>query len=135
MEIQQGRAPTDADMLDLNWRLENISSNIGLCNDILKQLVTLSSALLGAASIFDNMVTPNYINVGVMFSFFASLIIAFLGLLPFEQVISSNTPENIEIYKQKALRHKRRYLWVSAFVLVIGFGFIMGELTLNMFTK
>lgn len=57
MEQQQGRPPTEEEIFYSTWGRETVKNNINLCNDILKQLITISSALLGVMTIFDEIVT------------------------------------------------------------------------------
>jgi hypothetical protein len=135
MEHQEGRPPTEDEIFYSTWGRETVKNNITLCNDILKQLITISSALLGVTIIFDTVVTENYFKILVVFSFFASIVLAFIGLLPYERTVRLDTPADIKMHKQKALKHKRCYLWTSAFTLVIGFAFIIAELLLKTFVK
>jgi len=44
---QAGQAPSEDDTFYLTWGKETLKNNINLSNDILKQIITLSSALLG----------------------------------------------------------------------------------------
>lgn len=135
MERQQGRPPTEEEMFYINWGRETVKNNITLCNDILKQLITLSSALLGVTIIFEKIVSEEVFKAFVLLSFFTSLVVAFLGVLPFENNVNIDTPEEIKAHKQKALAHKRRYLWISATCLVLGFGIIVGKLMFNIISR
>lgn len=128
MGNQQGRPPTEDEIFYSTWGRETLKNNINLCNDILKQLITISSALLGVTLIFDQIVVADTVRIFVTTSFFASLIISFIGLLPYERKVSLSTPEDIKDHKQKTLKHKRNYLWISACCLTIGFGLIIAEL-------
>ncbi|MCD7916285.1 MAG: hypothetical protein LUG96_14195 [Tannerellaceae bacterium] len=85
MEHQQGRPPTEEEFFYTTWEKETLKNNINLCNDILKQLITLSTTLLGVTIIFDTIITVYFLKLLVMVLFFTSLIIAFLGILPYEK--------------------------------------------------
>lgn len=133
MTAQQGQQPTAEEIFYTTWGQETVKSNINLCNDILKQLITISSALLGVSIIFEQIVTSETLKFFVLLSFFISLIIAFIGLLPYENKVRLDTPEDIKEHKRKALKHKRRYLWISAMTIVVGFALILGELLIKTF--
>ncbi|MCD8031147.1 MAG: hypothetical protein LUF85_10100 [Bacteroides sp.] len=135
MAQQQGRPPTEEETFYLDWGRESLKNNIRLSNDILKQQITISSALLGVSLIFQEILTTNSIKIAVVLSFFLSLIIAFIGLLPYERKVLLEVPAEIKSHKLKALRHKRYYLWTSALCLVVGFACIIAELILGMFTS
>jgi len=128
MCTQQGQPPTEEDLFYISWGYETVKNNIALCNDILKQIITLSSALLGVSIIYDHIVSNETLKIFVLLSFFISLIIALIGLLPYENNVSLDTPEEIKTHKRTALTHKRRYLWSSAMFIVIGFALIIAEL-------
>ncbi|MCC8198825.1 MAG: hypothetical protein LIP06_09710 [Tannerellaceae bacterium] len=135
MEHQQGRPPTEEEFFYTTWGKETLKNNINLCNDILKQLITLSTTLLGVTIIFDTIITVYFLKLLVMVLFFASLIIAFLGILPYERKVILDAPQDIKTHKEKTLKHKRTYLWSSAFCLVSGIGTIIGELIVGFFSK
>jgi hypothetical protein len=128
MAAQQGQQPTEEEIFYTTWGQETIKNNITLCNDILKQLITISSALLGVSIIYDHIVTSETLKIFVLLSFFISLIVAFIGLLPYENKVRLDTPDDIKAHKRKALKHKRQYLWISAMTIVVGFALILGEL-------
>ena len=121
MTPQQGLPPTQEEIFYTTWGQETVKNNITLCNDILKQLITISSALLGVSIIYDHIVQSETLKIFVLLSFFISLVVALIGLLPYERKVSLNTPADIKTHKQNALRHKRLYLWISAMSIVIGF--------------
>src|ERR1043165_5944762 len=106
MSHQQGRPPTEEEVFYIAWGRETIKNNISLCNDILKQLITLSSALLSVTLIFEGIVTNERWKALVAFTFFCSLIVAFIGLLPYERKVQLHTPEEIKKHKQQALKSK-----------------------------
>jgi hypothetical protein len=131
MTAQHGQQPTEEEIFYITWGQETVKNNITLCNDILKQLITISSALLGVNIIYDNIVSSETLKIFVLLSFFVSLIVAFIGLLPYENNVRLDTPDDIKIHKRQALKHKRQYLWVSAMTIVVGFALILGELLLK----
>jgi hypothetical protein len=133
MTSQQGQQPTEEEIFYKTWGQETVKSNINLCNDILKQLIAISSALLGVSIIFEQIVTIRVLRFFVLLSFFISLIIAFIGLLPYENKVRLDTPEDIKEHKRKALKHKSRYLWISATTIVVGFALTLLALLIKTF--
>ena len=128
---QQGRPPSTDDTFYTQWGRETLKNNIKLSNDILKQLITLSSALLGVSIIFDDIVKTDWVKILVLLSFFTSLVVAFFGFLPFENKVNLNSPTDIKEHKKKALKCKRWYLWSSAGALTVGFAAIIAEIIIK----
>lgn len=134
MTAQQGQQPSEEEMFYVTWGQETVKSNISLCNEILKQLVTISSALLGVSIIYEQIVTSETLRFFILLIFFISLIVAFIGLLPYENKVRLDTPGDIKEHKRKSLKHKRKFLWVSATTVAVGFALILGELIIKNFT-
>ncbi|HWY12615.1 MAG TPA: hypothetical protein VN026_14880 [Bacteroidia bacterium] len=128
METQEGRQPSEDDNFYVTWGRETIKNNITLANDILKQLVAISSALLGVTIIYEKVVSNEILKVCVLLSFLLALVISFLGVLPYEAKVQLNVPSDIKEHKRKALVHKLRLLWISAISLMVGFSFVIAEL-------
>lgn len=125
---QKGLRPTNEDEFYLNWGKESLKNNIKLSNEILKQIITLSTALLGLTIIYEKIVSVEILRIIVLLLFFISLVVSLLGVLPFEGTISLNSPTEIKEFKRKVLKHKRIYLWISGGGLTLGFAIIIGEL-------
>lgn len=125
---KKGRPPNQKEIFYLQWGLETLKNNIKLSNDILKQLLTLSSAMLGVSIIFETIIVTEWIKILVLLSFLLSLIVAFIGILPYERKVNLDSPNDIQKHKISALKHKRCYLWISASFLTIGFAAIVTEL-------
>ncbi len=132
---QAGQAPSEDDTFYLTWGKETLKNNINLSNDILKQIITLSSALLGVSIIYDKIVSNELIRIIVLLLFLLSLVISLLGVLPYEKTVSINSPSQIKEFKRKALKHKRIYLWISGAGLTFGFSLIIAELIIKLITK
>jgi hypothetical protein len=131
--MQEGQELTDEDKFYLSWARETVKSNIALSNEMLKQLISLNSALLGVNLIFDKIVSSEGLKILVLLCFFVSLTISLLGLLPYENIVDTNSPSDIKEHKTKALKHKRIYLWTSACLLLLGFVIVIGDLTVKWF--
>lgn len=128
MVAQQGKKPTEDDVFYTNWGQETMKNNITLCNDVLKQLITINSALLGISIIYEYVIANKVLKVFVLLLFFISLVIAIIGILPYENKVELDVPNEIKKHKIKALKHKRCYLWVSAIAILVGFALILVEL-------
>ncbi len=132
-EVFQGTPVSDEDSFFFNWAKESIKENVKLANDILKQLITLCTTLLGISIIFEKIVLHEQFRLLVICSFFIGLIISFIGVLPFEKKVDILSPSEIRDYQERALRHKLRYLWASSISLVVGFAIIIAELIVKTF--
>jgi hypothetical protein len=130
---QIGQKPTNEDDFYLDWGKESLKNNIKLSNDVLKQLITLSTALLGLSIIYEKIVENEILRVIVMILFFLSLLLSLLGILPYEKKILLNSASQIKQHKVKALKHKRFYLWFSAAGITFGFAIILAELIIKLF--
>ncbi len=129
----EGQELSNEDRFYLNWAMDTVKLNISLANDILKQLITLSTALLGISLIFESIVSSEGLKIIVLFSFFFCLIVSLLGLLPYEREVDISSPSDIKEHKINALKHKRMYLWIASGFLLLGFVIILGELVVMWF--
>jgi len=135
MEEQHGIQPSEEDIFYVSWGRETVKNNITLANDILKQLITISSALLGITIIYERIIESGTLKVIVLLSFFSSLVVAFLGILPYEAKVQIAIPNDIKTHKTRALKHKSRFLWISAGLLIVGFFSVIAELLLKLWTE
>ena len=132
MMQQQGQQPSTEDEFYLKWGYETVKNNIKFSNEILKQIITLSTTLLAASIIFEYIIPYTWVKILVLLSFFISLVTAFVGVLPFERSVDLNSPSDIKRHKRAALKHKRWYLWISAGMLIIGFIAILAVLIVRL---
>lgn len=133
MNNQQGKPLSEEQKFYINWGQETVKNNIKLSNDILKQLISLNSAILGFSIIFDTIVLDKTFEIIVLFTFFLSLIVSLIGLLPYEKKVNLDTPEEIKVHKNNALNHKRKFLWISAFLMLAGFAIVLGLFIVKQF--
>jgi len=114
---------SEEDVFYAEWGRETFKNNLTFANEVLRQLVTLSSSLLGGAIAFleKTNIPPTYIKV-ILILVFLSLIASFLGLLPYEEVINIRNPKLVRKFKRRALNIKRIFLYTSATILSIAFG-------------
>jgi hypothetical protein len=133
MDNQKGKPISEDDLFYISWGYETLKNNIKLCNDILKQLITISSALLGISIIYEHIIVNEVLKILVFICFFNSLIVAFLGILPYKSIITTKAPAEIKTHKEKTLKSKLKHLWFSAISLMVGFLLIIISLILNKF--
>lgn len=105
----------------LQWEREGVKNSIALANDILKQLVTLNTALLGGSVVFldDSMMNP-IVRTFVIILFLTALVTSFLGMIPHRTPLSRDLVK-IEGHKAAALDHKDTYLWLASSCIALGF--------------
>lgn len=117
-EIVKGKKPTYEELFYREWGYETIKNNIETVNKVLQQFITLNVALLGGNIVFlspSNIDAP-YRLVSISL-FFVGLVLAFLGVLPYESNVVVNIPEEIKDHKMSALSQKRRFLWACCIVM------------------
>ncbi len=117
-----GKVVSSDDKFYLDWGRESLRNNLRLLNDVLRQLVTLTSTLLGGTVVFldEKIINPSY-KIYIIMAFFIALIIAFIGMLPHTSKVNLSSPSAIKEHKIKSTRIKR-YLVLGAGTLVfVGF--------------
>lgn len=114
---------TDEEKFYIEWGRETLKNNLTFANEILRQLVTLNATLLGGSIAFlsDNVIDATLKTVIICF-FLLSLIVSFVGIMPYESSVDLRIPAEIRQNRQLALKWKRRYLWTAGGLLALGFG-------------
>ena len=108
---------------------------VSTTDDMLKTLITMSSALLAVGVIFDDFVKSPLVRAIIILLFFIGLIISFLGVLPFKirydiEDTGEQKEQQIAIFKRK-----RRHLWLSAGATASGFMLIIADLMVDVFSN
>lgn len=131
--VLEGCLPTEDDKFYVSWGRESLKNNLTHANEVLRQLVTLNSALLGGSIAFvDPTIIAIPFKVGVIIAFFVSLILSFLGIMPYEGAPDLRKPKDIKQHKEDALKSKRCYLWSSGLLLGVGFGFALAGILVKL---
>ncbi len=109
------KPPTKEEDFYIQWGKETLKTNIENANIVLRQLITLNTALLGGSVAFlsQGEISKSWHGASMAF-FFIGLIFAFLGSAPYESKVQLNMPNEIKQHKEKALKSKRCSLWESA---------------------
>lgn len=125
--------PTPEDEFYLEWGLESLKRNLTFANDILQRLVTLNGVLLGGSiAFYDEHILSATLKPIVLLCFFLSLVLSFLGMMPYERRVDIRMPGCIKQFKQRALQSKRNYLWWAGGFLAAGFGICLGAMVYRM---
>lgn len=124
--------------VELNFKhidKQEIQRLVSVTDDMLKTLISMSSALLAVGVIFDSFVKVPIMRVIILLMFFIGLIISFLGVLPLNVRYDI---EDVEEQKQQQIvifLRKRRHLWLSAAAMVMGFLLVIFDLIMDVFSK
>lgn len=122
---------------ELNFKnidIQEIQRLVAVTDDMLKTLISMSSALLAVGVIFDSFVKMPLMRVIILLMFFIGLIISFLGVLPLNVRYDI---EDVEDQKQQQIiifLRKRRHLWFSAVAMVLGFLLVIIDLVMDVFS-
>jgi hypothetical protein len=121
-EIVEGRPASPEQEFYYQWGLETLKNNFNVLNDVLRQLVILCASLLGGTIAFlsPRLIGTEYKNA-VVITFFMALVFAFAGMLPYEGKFDPQVPDSVKRHKERAVKWKRIWLWVTAALLTAGF--------------
>jgi hypothetical protein len=120
--VLEATTPSEEEKFYIEWGRETIKNNLIFANEVLRELVTLNSALLGGSIAFldDTMLDPTLKPI-VVALFLLSLIVSFLGIMPYESFVDLRVPDQIQQHKRRALRWKRRFLWTAGGLIALSF--------------
>lgn len=110
---------------------QNVKQLIVTIDDMLKTLITMSSALLAVGVIFDDIVTSKFVRLVVILLFFVGLVIAFIGVLPAKFKYHIGNEEGEKAQSINILLRKRRHLKISAMVMAVGFIMIITDILIE----
>lgn len=111
---------TDAFYCDIGNQL--IRNRIPFMNEVLRQLLTLSVAMLGGSTFFlGPAVCHPGLRIAAMSMFLLSLLCALFGVLPFRATIRLHVVHEIRETIESIILSKDRFVWASSIFLVLGF--------------
>lgn len=117
-----GTAPTGDDLDQTQWAQEAIRTGGAALQDSLRQLVTLTTALLaGSAAFFGQLSAPRPFKVFGVSLLLAALATAFVGTLPREVSVCPYLPDEIRAVRSKATARRLRLLKASGCCLIGAF--------------
>ncbi|WP_109124981.1 hypothetical protein [Dyella sp. C11] len=119
--IQTGRQVTEEEKFYLDWGRESLKANLQLANNVLQQLLTLSTSLAAGGVLFLSKETvPAWLIAPVLLMFMLALVASLWGIFPYGGVINLSSPAQIQAHKTRALRHKRRFITIAFALLMVG---------------
>lgn len=114
------------------WALESIKSSINLANDVLRQLLTLSTSLIGGSVVLteSKLLYPPHLRFIVIVFFIAGLVYAFMGVIPYEHTYIRDIKE-FKRAKVSALATKQKHINKSASCIFMGIIAALALLEIN----
>ena len=112
---------------------ETLQRLIATTDDMLKTIITMSSALLAIGFIFNDFVKSPLVRAVIIILFFIGLVLAFLGMLPFNLRHDVEDAEEMKQQQVKSFLRKRRHLWLSAGVMAIALILAILDLLVDVF--
>ncbi len=116
-----GEVPTNEEIFYAEYGDDLTRDTIPFLNQVLRQFVTLSTALMGGSIAFlsDSLVDPDF-KKSIVVLFLFSLVAALLGVLPYRGKFHRRCPNEIKEVCLSARTWKTRFLWISAAMIFIG---------------
>ncbi|MEN6551312.1 MAG: hypothetical protein ABFC34_00335 [Methanobacterium sp.] len=119
--ILVARTPTEDELMYAEWGVELLKKRIDFANEYLRHILTLNVAVIGLyiTLVDKKMANLNFAKL-ILFFFFTSLFLSFLGLLPTEKVVCYLCPKEIKEMINKTYRKKTISIWLSSFTFFLG---------------
>jgi len=128
-----GKPPNIKEEFYLSLAGDFVKNNTKFVNEVLRQLVTLNTALLGGTIAFMNKdVIRQEFKIPIIICLLGGLVIAFKGIFPYSGKISFFNPLRVEVFNKDALDHKLRFIKQSGICSLIGFLLIIVALIFKM---
>jgi len=120
--IIQGQKPSEEELFYKQWGRETLKNNISTVNGVLKQYITINTALLSAYLGFFEKIAINYwVKIILFILLILSFIISIIGIFPFPINVNLNKPYDIQAYKEKRAKRKNLCLVLASCSLIIAF--------------
>lgn len=114
--------PTCEELFYIKWGRENLKDNIAVLNNVLRQFITLDTALLAALiAFFDKIEIGKWIKVLSCMLLMFSLAMALFGVIPRSSELDLRQPNSIKTHKDKVLIWKKRLMWISVSSFMLSF--------------
>ncbi len=118
--------PTSEDLFYIKWGRETHKDNIGVLNNVLRQFITLDTALLAVLiAFFDKIQICKWIKVLSCALLMFSLVMAVFGIIPLSSDLDLRRPDLIKAHKKRVLIRKKRLMWISVSSFVLSFIIIL----------
>lgn len=117
-----GGRPSEEEKFYVAWGYRTLTDTLPFLNEVLRQLVTLSSTLLGGSIAFlDDKMINLTLKKFVLIVFFATLIISFFGILPYNETFDVRKPSETKRYVDNVIKLKLLYVRIACILLGTGF--------------
>lgn len=116
----QGKQPTQEEQALIEAAKDSLKSTTSKFNTVFVTLLTLNVGLLAVSMLFDATVLPKNERILAIICFLISLLVAIIGLIPFEGKVQMDTPDNIKSHITKATNYKKAFVIASVVILLIG---------------
>ena len=114
--------PTSEDLFYIRWGRETRRDNIAVLNNVLRQFITLDTALLAALiAFFDKIEICKWIKVLSCVLLMFSLVMALFGIIPRSSHVDPRRPYLIKAHKDKVLTWKKWLMWISVSSFALSF--------------
>jgi len=120
-KIQEGQPLTDDELFYYHWGQDTKRESINNCNDFLKQVISISSAMLALGLFFGDNIQDRIFKIIVAVLLLTSLLVAFIGIIPTKVELHLNIPNQIKQAKDIILKKKIRSLKISGGLLISAF--------------
>jgi hypothetical protein len=114
--------PVDAtNFFYTEWGAELRKGSLTFLNDVLRQMVTTSVALMSGSIAFltDQLITRPY-KLGAVLLFLLALVFAFVGVFPYRDELDRTSPAAVRRSIEGGRSWKEGWLWACAISLALG---------------
>jgi hypothetical protein len=121
--VQLGQPPSAESEFYVAWGRDLVKNSFTLANDALRQLVTLSTLLLGGSVAFLDawMIDPVFRATAIGL-FLVSLCASLSGLMPAEGALNFQIPQDVKRLQEQAMHAKAVKLRIGGWSLFLGAG-------------
>jgi hypothetical protein len=124
-----GREPSPEELELVAWAEEAASKGVGAVHEGLRQLVTLTTALLaGSAALLDKLPVSTACKVVFAGLLLVALATSLWGSLPREVTVDVHRPDKIKAARARSRRQKMACLKAASTCLVLAFCVLLGGL-------
>jgi hypothetical protein len=120
-EVLPGRLPTPEEEFFLDWGKQAYQTSLESVNTTLRELVAINAVLFGGSlAFFDEKAFNTSFRIPATLFFLLSFVIGFFGLLPWEEKIFLNMPNQIQHVYNRLVQKKWTALLASGGLLIVG---------------
>lgn len=116
----QGRQPTNEEEALLDGAKDSLKNTPTRLNAVLTLLITINLALLAVSMLFDIAILSAREKAIVIVCFLFSMLIAAIGMIPFEGKAQTDIPESVKEHFGKAAAYKKKFILTSFAFFLIG---------------